>query len=30
MGYLRCGVPFRFPDKDVQSLINGLCAAAGP
>jgi hypothetical protein len=30
MEYLRCGVPFRFPDKDVQSLINGLCVAGGP
>jgi hypothetical protein len=29
MEYLRCGVAFRSPDKDFQSMINGLCAAAG-
>lgn len=30
MEYLRCGVAFRFPDKAVQSMVNGLCAAASP
>jgi hypothetical protein len=30
MEYLRCGVPLRLPDKDFQSMINGLCAAASP
>ena len=30
MEYLRCGVAVPFPDKAVQSMVAGLCAAARP